>query len=190
MNSESEYKQYLIDLLNNRILGWIDGDTESNDLKTVDIVNHTLKIAIEIKDDKIYKALVVGPEQRFAEQVNNLEQKSSQFKKDARDANQKFRNYASYKTVLILRTEIVARPQTIEYIMGGLYRFVKIGGELVRTYNKDPHLSTSSTTEIGAYIFTDTNHYYFYENPNRNVDRIITLDELNTIIHLDIKNLY
>jgi hypothetical protein len=188
MISEPEFKKNLIGALNSNGGEWVDGDEENNKTKTVDVVSHGLKIAIEIKDDTTYK--VVHPEPgRTVIQTNDLNRKSNQWKDDARDANAKFKNYQDYKTILIIRTEMIDRPPTVLYIMRGLLRYKKGVSGLVPWSNKNTHLSGSSTKEIGAYVFCGETGFFYYKNPIGDTARIIELKELAIMMGWDIKDL-
>lgn len=55
MIPEQQFKKRLIGKLNNINKGWIDGDREPGQAKKVDLLNHKLKIALEIKDDTNYE---------------------------------------------------------------------------------------------------------------------------------------
>lgn len=189
MISEPEFKSKLIEQLNGKILGWDDGDLNNQTHKSADIVNNKLKIAIEVKDDTVYKKLVVPTDGTIVSQDNDLSQISNRFKGQARDANKKFRNYQGYKSVLIIRTELIDRPPTVQYIMGGLTRYIKIEGQLVQHTPKNANLSSSSTSEVGAYLFVDNGQYYYHRNPKADSNRVIELEKLRAITGLPLKDL-
>ena len=176
---EKDFKKYLIDHLNKINSGWVDGDKSSNLEKTVDLLNQSLKIAIEIKDDTTYKhefppitgEIIVGG--------LDLNNKSEQLKSDAKDANKKFRNYPNFKTILLIRTELINIPyDVIGYIFGGLKRFAKKDKDLIEIGRKNKFLSFTSTKEVGSYLLFGNGKYYYVENPNANLYRVIAEDDI------------
>lgn len=80
----AEYKRNFLSILNRQKAGWINGDAEHGPQKKADIVNHGLKICIEIKDDTKYKIIADGMvrttdlklmNQRFGDDVNSANSK-------------------------------------------------------------------------------------------------------------------
>ena len=189
--SEGLYKKYLIKKLNKINIGWVDGDKNNNKTKTTDLINKTLNIAIEIKDDTTYKHKFPSATERGA-RLNNIDisKKSEQLKSHARDANKKFRNYPNFKTILLIRTELVNIPfDIIGYIFNGMLRFTKIDGKLVKIGKKNEFLSFTSTKEIGSYLLFGNNSYYYIENPNANPCRIVSRYNLEKHLSETIENI-
>ena len=122
---EYEYKKRLLELLNKYKSGWIDGDAENQHEQTADLVNNSLKIVIEIKDDTKYKYVPPPPTGEMIVRTMYLPTKQNQLKKDAREANRKFRNYKNYKTILLIRTELIYKNELIAYLINGLIRYTK-----------------------------------------------------------------
>lgn len=104
MLTEKDFKEGLICRLNKVQKGWVDGDTESDSVKTADIVNHSLEIAIEIKDDT--QSVPLRFYGNYAEENYDGKKLNRQFYSDIRNANQKFRTYNGYKTALLFRTNL------------------------------------------------------------------------------------
>lgn len=176
---EKEFKEYLIDRLNKINQGWIDGDKTNNLNKTTDLVNTSLKIALEIKDDKIFKYIAPPLTGEMIKQGLDLSKKGEQFKDDARDANKKFKNYPDYKTILLLRTELVNIPlDVVGYLFSGLRRFIKPGKQLIEIGRKNKFLSFTNTKEIGCYLLYGNNKYYYIKNPNANPNRNFLKEDL------------
>lgn len=169
MLPEKVFKKHLLDRLNKINPGWIDGDFQNNHIKTVDLINLNLKIGIEIKDDTVFK-YSSSP----SVYTINHDKVSNQFKTDARDANTKFKNYPDFRTVLLMRTELVNLPLSIVgYQFSGLRRFTKSKSGLnnIEIGRKNKYLSFTSTKEIGCYLLFGNNQYYFIGNPNANPKR-------------------
>jgi len=188
MISEPEFKTRLLEKLNVINPGWADGDLDNSREKKADIVNNSLQIAIEIKDDTLYKALVPMPG-RMIGQTNDLKQKNRQFKDDLKSANKKFINYPSYKTILILRTDMADRTTgLIDYIINGLKTFKKDGNELVYVGRPNTYFSDedNSISEVGAIIFWGNNQIVYgpNNNPNFNKARFLDKDDIENILDI------
>jgi len=190
MLSEEIYKKNLIKKMNEINPGWIDGDVESNSEKTADLVNHNLKIAIEIKDDEKYRHEFPPLTGEMITGSLDLLAKNKQFKDDAQDANRKFRNYPEYKSILLIRTELINIPSSvIRYIFEGMRRFVITKPRLTEIGRLNKYLSHSSTKEIGGYLLSDEKEYYYFKNPNSYKNRTIIKNEVEKIIGQKIKDL-
>lgn len=190
MELEAEYKKKLINKLNRIKPGWTDGDKDNNSNKTADLVNSSLKIAIEIKDDTKYKYEEPPLSGETIVKTLKLDDKSKQFKGDARDTNKKFRNYQNYKTILLFRTQLAKEPRgVIGYIFSGLQRFIRIGNRHAEIGRWNKYLSESSTTEIGGYLFFSGDDYCYFKNPNANKIRCLEKDEVEKIFAEKIEDL-
>ena len=120
MISEEIYKKNLIQSLKSINRDWIDGDKELDRKKTVDVVNHTLKIAIEIKDDTKYKTEMPKTSGVMVTQSEDLTKMNQRFSDHIRSANNKFKEYTGYKTILLFRTEFLI-TDIIRYSIEGLH---------------------------------------------------------------------
>jgi len=190
MLSEDEYKKYLIQKLNSINLGWVDGDEKNIWDKTSDLINHKLKISIEIKDDKKYKHKFPPITGELISKSMNLLTPNKQLKRHARMANKKFRNYPNYKTVLLIRTELINIPfAVIGYIFSGIRRFIKPDKKLMEIGRVNQYFSQSSTKEIGGYLLFGNNKYHYFKNPNAEKNRVISVDELEDLFGEKIENL-
>jgi hypothetical protein len=189
--TEKELKKYLIDKLNNTKSGWTDGDKENPAIKTADLVNNKLKIAIEIKEDTVYKRILPPLNGEIIEESLDLNNLSERLKADARDANKKFRNYPDYKTILMIKTELVDGPSgVIGYIFAGLQRFSKPKGEKTREIGrKNEFLSFTETKEIGSYLLFNGDNLYYIKNENVIPQRLISKEELEGIFSKKIKEI-
>lgn len=190
MLPEDKYKKYLIQKLNIINSGWVDGDEENILDKTSDLTNHKLKISIEIKDDEKYQYKPPPLTGEMITETINLLAKNKQFKDDAQDANRKFRNYPNYKTVLLIRTELINIPfSVIGYIFSGIRRFIKPDKKLMEIGRINQYFSQSSTKEIGGYLLFGNNKYYYFKNPNAERNRVISISELEDLFGEKIENL-
>lgn len=183
MLPEEEYKKYLIRKLEKINPGWVDGDEESVLSKTVDLVNHNFKIAIEIKDDRKYRYKAPPLTGEMIVESINLLAKNKQFKDDAQDANKKFRNYPEYKTILLIRTELINQPlDVLRYVFSGIRRFVKTDNNRLLEISKlNKYLSISSTKEIGNYLLYGNKKYFYISNPNADNIRVLEKKKIENI---------
>ncbi|MBP6886194.1 MAG: hypothetical protein KBC02_03050 [Candidatus Pacebacteria bacterium] len=182
MIPEKEFKKRLIYRLNSKSEGWRDGDLDSSVGRKADVVNDALKIAVEIKDDTTFHFIHPDPGQ-IVTQTTNLSTKNRQLKNHIKDANEKFLNYPDYKTVVLIRTEMLTG--TIDYTIDGPQTFGKIGGQLVYTGRPSTFWGhhDKSTSEVGGILFWgDKCQYRINENPNTKPQRILLADELSSLI--------
>jgi len=190
MEPEAKYKEELIDKLNKINLGWADGDKDNTSDKTADLVNQSLKIAIEIKDDTKYKYKEPPLSGEMIEKSLRLDNKSNQLKEDAQGANEKFRNYPNYKTILLLRTELAKEPIGVfSYIFSGLQRFIRVGNRHAEISRRNRYLSKSSTTEIGGYLLFSGVKYFYFKNPNAGKIRSLDQGNVENIFNEEIEDL-
>ena len=92
MLGENGFKKRLIKKLNIINPGWIDGDKEQTSGKKSDVVNHSSKIAIEIKDDTKYK-IKIPKDKRIGVWGEDLGLMNKRFTNHLRSANNKFKEY-------------------------------------------------------------------------------------------------
>ncbi len=117
MINESEFKTDILKVLNQYEAGWVDGDTEKQKGKTVDLVNHKLKIAIEIKDDTKHSLI-----SNSKVNANDLNIMNMRYGDHIKSANSKFKNYLNYKTVILFRFSNL--PDIVKYVIEGLVQIV------------------------------------------------------------------
>lgn len=185
MLSEKEFKDKLTAKLNLINQGWYDGDLKNSN-KSADIVNDDLKIAIEIKDDVLYKSLIPPKDGRMVSQTIDITKKNRQYKNHIKLANEKFLNYKDYKSILILRTEIADRTSgTIDYIINGPQVFSKVNGQLQYAGRPSTFFGDhdNSTNEVGSVIFWGSSNIIYRKNinPNVNKNRFINKTRLQII---------
>ena len=171
--SEKKLKQKLISGLNKINQGWIDGDIESNSQKTADIVNHSLRIAIEIKDDtKSQPPTIIGSYHSGSYDVKEL---NKRFFNHIKDANKKFREYTKYKTALLIRTNLPMVVMVREAV-GGIRTFKRHkAGQKVVPANAENYIISSGLTysgrrgkhnrkEIGCFLVLNKCVYSYFTN--------------------------
>ncbi len=166
MISEYEYKIDLILRLNQQGSGWIDGDVESNHKNKADVVNHVLKIAIEIKDE--------------SGSPDGLKKTNQQYGDHLRSANKKFKEYPKYKTILLIRGNADTIPGIVYYAIEGIDSYSKIGNQLIYSGTKNKY-SPYIRKEIGCFLILADKYYYF---PNKHAlpQRIINKQEVENIL--------
>lgn len=100
---------------------WTDGDLERirQNQKTVDLVNHNEKIAIEIKD--VNYSLMYGHD-------DHIQKLNGVLLDGLKDASKKFRNYPSYKTCLFFLIPWLDNLDQVMYSLFGSLVFIKKEG--------------------------------------------------------------
>ncbi|OGZ03114.1 MAG: hypothetical protein A2430_01550 [Candidatus Liptonbacteria bacterium RIFOXYC1_FULL_36_8] len=159
--NEKNYKLLLIKQLNYIKGGWINGDSNKKNVKnkTADIVNHSLKFAMEIKDDT-----------KSSENSCDLKLMNQRYADRVKSASNKFSIYSGYKTLLIIRTEFPI-PDIIYYAILGLDTYNKnINNQLVY-FGKVGKYSDYIYKQIGGFLIYSypidcVAQYYYYPNPH------------------------
>ncbi len=169
---EKDFIHTTINRLNSYSLGWINGD-EEEDYKTigsVDIVNHRLKVAVEIKDDSFVNLPPSGVAYN-----TNLSPVSKRYQRDIKNANKKFRNYPDYQSIVLIRHLTRSSKHTFAYLIGGFITLTPVG----RLPNTEKNISRHSES-CSVYAFL--NPYWCddliaYRNPGstRNSDKAIDI---------------
>lgn len=193
--SESQFKKQFLEKLNTINPGWQDGDQEDGleKTKTVDVVNHTLKIAIEVKDDyKFFLAQGVQDENESGSNSSNR-----QYKKDIKEANDKFINYPCYKTVALIRTRrgdffidnLVEGPIMLYVQVGHVGSNPTVVGQSRPSSFFLPH--DKSIKEVGVILFWGDKKILYIKNKNQNVNkqRFIEKETLEKIMGFKLENL-
>lgn len=179
MISEEQFKENLIYNLNRIRLGWIDGDKQNHNNKTADIVNHRAKIAIEIKDDTKYKTELPTVPGVIIGQGCDLTKMNQRYSDHVKSANNKFKQYPSYKTILIFRTEFII-TDIIRYAIEGLHSYQISGNGLVYIGRRGKY-SHFSKNEIGCFLIINGSDFGYFPNQLAKENRIISKDEAETI---------
>lgn len=157
MIDEATYKRNLIESLNKVQIGWIDGDQEATVGKKADIVNHQMKIAIEIKDDTVHKTIRPIPERPLIVVTTSLDRMSTILLDHIRDAYSQFKNFPGYKTILLIRSDhdIV---ESIRYCIDGLHTYTQ-----TQYLGKIPTKYTSYIkSNIGCFVLYNYEGKLFY----------------------------
>lgn len=185
MIPEEIYKENLIQSLKLNDANWIDGDKELNERKTVDIVNHILKIAIEIKDDTKYKTETPKISGVMVTQGGDLTKMNQRFNDHIRSANKKFKEYPGYKTILLFRTEFLITT-IIRYAVEGLHSYSRPKDRLVYIGRKGKY-SKYIRQEIGCFIVINQEAHYF-SNVLAKQSRLLRKKEVEKIFGQSFKN--
>jgi len=191
MIKESEYKKKLIKKLNCVHSSWEDGDRDMSmaNIKTADIVNHRLKIAIEVKDDKKNKMMQTPLSGEVVTNETDLVEMNKQVRDKVKSAHKKFEQYPGYKTVLILRSEITI-PYLIKIALEGLDTFSRNKNTKELVYKgKTGKYSQYVGNNIGCFLIM-ADDYYYLSNKKAKKDRVSILKkEINEIFNLKFKDL-
>lgn len=175
--SEKQFKENLIKNLNHYHCGWVSGDDEKkyesgdND-KKADVVNHELKVAIEIKDDENF----IDNGNKYWSGEFKIKNLSRHLRADIKDASNKFENYQGYKSLVLIRTDKVDWPWALlESAVFGKQDLQKQydGLEWPSSLFND---TRQNTKNVGGVLFWGRTRSYFIKNNNINVSesRVIT----------------
>jgi len=153
---------------------WEDGDLD-NENKTADLVNDGLKIAIELKNDTVFK---------FKSEVGgSLITLSNRYRGYARDANSKFSSYPSYRTILLIECEI----------FNGLLQNIFTGIQAVNMRTRQSFLKNKNLWEsypnIGCYLIMSKPEgcipeFYYFKNPVAEGERILEKAEVEKTLNI------
>lgn len=173
MISENKFKKRLLDKLNSINHGWIDGDQEKTPGSKADIVNHALKLAIEIKDDTKYKIEIPRPGVIVSD-GKNLTKMNERFNDDVKSANNKFSFYPSYKTILLIRTNFPIVDVIRYSIEGPKVLHINVNTNAVTRVSRQKKYSDFVFKNIGSCLIFTSRAYYF---PNRLADQSRVLEK-------------
>lgn len=174
MISENQYKTNLIQTLNQQNSGWIDGDTENGRKNTADVVNHALKIVIEIKDEP-------------KGSPDGLKKANQQYGDHLRSVNKKFNEYPEYKTILLIRGSMNTIPAIVRYSIEGLDTYQPVNG--ITTYvGKVRKYSLYIRKNIGSFLI-DADKYYYFFNKYTLTNRVIKKREVEKILGLSVQEI-
>ena len=185
MIPEEIYKETLIQALKSIDNDWVDGDKELGRKKTVDIVNHTLKIAIEVKDDTKYKTIVPPRSGVMVTQSVDLTKMNQRFGDHVRSANNKFKEYQGYKTILLFRTEFLT-TDVIRYAVEGLHSYSKPKDCLVYIGRRGKYSKHNRQT-IGCFVVINQEAHYF-PNVFAEENRLLNKKEVEKIFGQSFKD--
>ena len=187
MISEEEFKNRLIEKLNQTNDGWVDGDKERREGKKVDIVHHNLKIAIEVKDDTKNKRIYPTSGQIIT-QSKNLTLMNAQWSDDIKSANEKFQNYRSYKTILLIRTD---------FDFSDVIRYAIEGPKVLHDKNTSQVINTTRPRKYSDYVFKNIGCFLIFNksgvgyflNELSDVSRRIEKTEVEKIFQMKFKEI-
>ena len=185
MIPEEIYKENLIQSLKSINSDWIDGDKESDKNKTADIVNHSFKIAIEIKDDTKYKTKIPKISGIMVTQSEDLTKMNQRFADHVRSANNKFKEYPEYKTIFLLRTEFFI-IDVIRYAIEGLHSYSK-PKDCLMYIGRTGKYSKYNRQEIGCFIVVNRELHYF-PNIFAKQSRLLNKEEVEKIFSQNFKD--
>jgi len=187
MIPEKQFKKNLLFKLNAINSGWIDGDKDLKRKHKADIVNHSLMVAIEIKDDtkhKINSGMLV-------ENSQDLTIMNKRLSDDIRSANKKFKSYPNYKTILLFRTGFFM-VDIFRYALEGLHAYSSPrdkNGKL-RYVGRATKYSAFIRKEIGCfiiYVYSEKGWYYI---PNKLAEpqRVLDKEKIENLFNLKLEN--
>lgn len=194
MLSEGKLKQDLINNLNKINRGWIDGDTESDSQKTTDIVNHSLKIAIELKDDtKSQPPTKIGSSYSGSYDAKKL---NKRFFNHIKGADKKFREYQQYKTALLIRTNLPMATM-VRSVVEGIHTFERqLTGQKVVPPDAGNWIISSRLTysgrrgkhnrsEVGCFLVFNDGEYSYFTNEFATNDRKVDKSKIESLFGLN-----
>ncbi len=167
---ESIFKNNFIKTLNKINPGWIDGDEESGSNKKADIVNHQLKIAIEIKDDntKLPEGVAIISAKHGNETISDK----------VKSANDKFKEYPDYRTICLFRTEFMAAA--LKYHIEGLDQYAKVD-EKLSYIGKVGKYSKFAKNEVGGYLIVRDDKIFYFTNFLAKPERILKKKDVENL---------
>jgi len=158
-NSKNEpvIKDQLLQRLKSKDSHWIDGDAEQGkeNQKTVDLVNHESKIAIEIKD--VTYSLLSNHRENL-KKLNNVLMDALQ------DSCLKFSKYPRYKTCLFILSND-DDLSIVEYALLGCVAFTKPNGSLVEIPRTKKYKDNIWNNTGCFVLFYSQSNYKFVVNP-------------------------
>lgn len=183
MIPEKEFKAQLLNRLTKIHKDWVDGDLFRNQKKTVDLINHKLKIAIEIKDETVHKRLMPTPEEPLVVRTTDLNRMATILLDHIRDARKKFINYSNYKTILIIRSDHGILGSII-YAIEGFHTFTETSyvGKKQAKYKK------TIKENIGCYVIYNYNNvpYYASNDQCKSEKNLVSKTEAENILGIDL----
>ncbi|MFH1129440.1 MAG: hypothetical protein V1686_01770 [Patescibacteria group bacterium] len=182
MEPEKKFKEELIKDLNLLNSNWIDGDEESGSKKKADIVNHSLKIAIEIKDDTNYRIAFATEPGVMTGQGIDMEKMNQRFSDHIKSADNKFKEYSDYKTILILRTEFLLE-KIIGYAIEGCHSYLLQDRKLIYAGRRKKY-SKYCGREIGCFLIFINREKYYLSNNLAKDNRIVLKNDAESILGL------
>lgn len=172
LTPEKYFVNSTIEKLNTLSSGWINGDEEDiyREIESVDIVNHSLKIAIEIKDNSLVE--ISTPNFSFSSDYSIT---SKRYQRHIESANKKFRNYSNYESIVLIRHLTRDGKNDFAYLLGGFITVTPTG----RISNSERNISRhSESCSIFAFLNPDySNELFAYRNPDsaRKSDKVINI---------------
>jgi len=151
------------------------------------VVNHTLKIAIEIKDDTKYKIETPKTSGVMVTQSEDLTKMNQRFSDHVRSANNKFKEYPGYKTILLFRTEFLI-TDVIRYAIEGLHSYSKPKDRLVYIGRKGKY-SKYNRQEIGCFIVVNQGTHYFPNDVFAKQSRLLNKKKVEGIFGQNFKDI-
>jgi len=177
---KDKIKEKWLNLLKPLNSDWEDGDLNNQD-KTADLINKNLKLAVELKNDTIFKIKI----NRIS--GGSLITLSNRYRGYGRDANQKFLSYPDHKTALLIETQMFK----------GLLQNVFTGIQVINLNTRKSFLKNKNLWEsypnIGCYIIKSEPEntipeYYYCHNPVADQCRIIEKEGIDN--YLGIKSIF
>jgi hypothetical protein len=177
MESEENFKKQLIESLNLINLNWIDGDKMGGSEKKADIINHSLKVVIEVKDDTNYKLELATEPGVMIGQSIDVKKMNQRFADHVKSANNKFKEYSHYKTIFILRSEFPLE-KLIRYAIDGCHSYLVPGKIYIGRKGK---YSKYIKREIGCFLIFINKQRYYFPNDLAKKDRVVSKKEVEKI---------
>ena len=166
--SEKNFKNNLINHLKTFECGWEDGDKKPGkaNKKTADVINCSLQVAIEIKDDGNFSDSL-GRNFSKALEIRGM---NRQLRELLRDSSKKFNNYPNYRSLVLFRTDKADWPWAFleSAIYGVQDSQEKHGYKFPSSIFTD---NNGSIKHIGGILFYGRKHSFFIKNINPNISK-------------------
>jgi|GEM_PF-3135314 len=170
--SEIQFKEDILELLSHQNDNWVDGDKDQARKNKADIVNHALKIAIEVKDEP--------------KGGSNLLKAVEEYGDILRSVTKKFREYPQYKTALLIRGSEQTIAEIVYQSIKGVDRYERVGDTLIHAgvvnkYKGDKYLKK----KIGCYLIFCGAQYYYFSNKLSSDDCVIKKEKIADVFGLN-----
>ncbi len=143
-------------------------------------MNHSLKIAIEIKDDTKYKIELPTSSGVMVPQGYDLTKMNQRLSDHVRSTNNKFKEYPRYKTILLLRTKFVI-TDVIRYAIEGLHSYSISADRRLAYIGRKGKYSKYNKKEIGCFLIVNREGFGYFPNEIAKQGRCIGRKELEKI---------
>lgn len=154
----------------------------------MDIVNHRLKIAIEIKDLISEEGIIPDNHTKVKTLSRDLNKASSRFWDLIRSSWKNFKNYPKYRTILIVRTRYLLIPTFFSLLKGPVIFIIDKQSLRVKRISiiRKTKYNPIILKEIGCFIrFNGNRNVYYINNSIASHDRVLYKNDIEIIFKMN-----